>query len=368
MNQFLTKYDAEIEVIGPVFIGNGKEITKKEYLFFDNFQKIGVLDMPRFYSFLRRKGLQKKYEDFMMNNSGTDLRRWIRDNGLRAADVKPYMKYSIDVGDVDELGGKPKAVMEFIKDPYGKPYIPGSSIKGMLRTILLAYNIAADNKKYKNNTQQLLENIEYKAERKKYLKNDAKNLESSAFYSLNRPDTKQNDAVNDILSGLIISDSDYLNVDDLVLCQKIERKPDGNEKGLPLLRECIKPGTKIKFTVTINNNLNNIRKQDILNAVENFSDCYNKYFLSNFIGMDRVMDNTVFLGGGSGFVSKTVIYPLLGKEPGIDAAVKIFKNTHVPKEHKHDKDKAMHVSPHILKVTYIEGNVKQFGECRLKIV
>ena len=34
MNQFLTKYDAEIEVIGPVFIGNGKEITKKRIFIF----------------------------------------------------------------------------------------------------------------------------------------------------------------------------------------------------------------------------------------------------------------------------------------------------------------------------------------------
>ena len=41
-------------------------------------------------------------------------------------------------------------IISFIKDAYGKPYIPGSSIKGMLRTILLCYDIL-NNKNKKNN-------------------------------------------------------------------------------------------------------------------------------------------------------------------------------------------------------------------------
>lgn len=39
--------------------------------------------------------------------------------------------------------------MTCVTDPYGNPYIPGSSLKGMLRTILLSKDIDQDQIKYK---------------------------------------------------------------------------------------------------------------------------------------------------------------------------------------------------------------------------
>ena len=63
-----------------------------------------------------------------------------------------------------------------------------------------------------------------------------------------------------------------------------------------------------------------------------------------------MFDETVFLGGGSGFVSKTVIYSLLGEREGVQAVQDIFDKTYVPKEHKHYKDCRLGVSPHVLKM------------------
>lgn len=39
---------------------------------------------------------------------------------------------------------------------------------------------------------------------------------------------------------------------------------------------------------------------------------------------DRGKPNTVFLGGGSGFVSKTVVYPMFGEKEGIEITKDIF--------------------------------------------
>ena len=58
---------------------------------------------------------------------------------------------------------------------------------------------------------------------------------------------------------------------------------------------------------------------------------------------------------------------MLGKSEGIDATVKIFENTRVPREHKHYKDNGLGSSPHIVKCCYYQGVLKQFGECRIDI-
>ncbi|MBF0981001.1 MAG: hypothetical protein HXK71_06820, partial [Clostridiales bacterium] len=73
--------------------------------------------------------------------------KWLDDSNI---DVKQYLdctKYVIDSSGVEFSNGmKGINVMEFVKDAYGKPYVPGSSIKGMLRTILLSGRIWANKK------------------------------------------------------------------------------------------------------------------------------------------------------------------------------------------------------------------------------
>ena len=82
---------------------------------------------------------------------------------------------------------------------------------------------------------------------------------------------------------------------------------------------------------------------------------------------DQMFDETVFLGGGSGFVSKTVIYSLLGEREGVQAVKDIFDKTYVPKEHKHYKDCRLGVSPHVLKCTKYCGKTYMMGQCKFKI-
>lgn len=276
------------------------------------------------------------------------------------------MKYQIKYGKLSLERGKRLEILEFVKDPYGNPYIPGSSLKGMLRTILLAADIMNDSHKYQYDKSTLEKDLERHSANYKFPAKSIRGTEAKCFNLLNRKDTKS-DAVNDIMSGMIVSDSEPLTVNDLVLCQRVERKVDGTEKKLNTLRECIKPGCSIQFDLTIDESICNIKANQILATVEKFAEMYNECFVSKYKGMNLLDDNMVCLGGGVGFLSKTVVYPMFGEKVGLRKTQEIFEKTKVPRIHKHNLDSKIGVSPHIIKCAEYNGQTVQMGLCKIKI-
>lgn len=366
MNQYLKCYQVVMRTLGPVFVGSGNEIGKKEYVFL-NQKKIGVLDIQGVYGELCRIGKGNAFEDYLLGNNGMDLTLWLRKQNIRIEDMKPFVKYTLDCGDaIIEKGANKLHVMECIKDAYGNPYIPGSSIKGMFRTILLGTDILNSPQKYQNAKQNLRKNMNITTSRTNYLKRDAGDIERIAYRTLQREKTKPNDAVNDVMQGMIISDSEPLSAASLVLCQKVDLHTKGTERRLPILRECIKPNAEICFTITIDTKLCPLTETAIMEAVQIFIDSYYKKFTASFAGMEKPKATDVLLGGGCGFVSKTVIYPLLGKKEGLDIVPKVFEKTNVPKVHKHYLDKEYGVSPHTMKCTKYQGKTYQMGLCRIE--
>lgn len=365
MNNVIENHQAELEVIGPVFVGNGREISKKEYLFMG--KTIGIFDQYKLYRYMHKKGRIRQFEDFLLSDSRANLRNWLYQQNIKEAELRDCVKYQLDMGDTVLERGTRIQIMECIKNAKGEPFIPGSSIKGMLRTTIESAKILEEPKKYDIAARQLLYDVDKPNSRTWNLSRNDKSLGEETFNLLNRKDTKKADAVNDVLSGLIISDSEPLSVNDLVLCQKIERHTDGTEKRINLLRECLKPGTRIRFSITIDRSICSIGIEDIKKAVAAFAEQYHENFSSSFDGIDAPLNNEVYLGGGAGFVSKTVLYPLLGKRDGVNSAVKIFENTNVPRQHKHYQDKNHGVSPHIIKCTRYQGRTLQMGLCRISL-
>ena len=364
MERKLKTYQIHLKVNGPVFVGDGNEIQKKEYMFL-NRNTIGVIDGAKFYMLAKKLHLQNDFERFMIDDTREDLKHWCLRNHVSQNDLKNCMKYVENVGDRSEEKGKLQ-VMTCITDPYGNPYIPGSSLKGMLRTILLSRDILQNREKYRTDTRQIRSDLEVNRINRRILNNNIVKLEKNAFNSVRSSGKETVDF--DIMSGIIVGDSEPLSREDIILCQKWEQHTDGTYKTLNLLRECIKPGTVIKSTLTIDETLCNIKKKDILEAVQLFYEQYYQNFQKKFPRSDRRKPNTVFLGGGSGFVSKTVIYPLFGEKEGIETVKNIFDRTNVPKTHQHYKDTRMGVSPHILKCTRYQGKEYMMGECELNII
>lgn len=366
MNQYLKCYRVVMRTLAPVFIGSGREIWKEEYIFL-NRGKVGILDIDKLYGELCRLGKADAFEEYLLGRMNIDLTKWLEEQGIQTADIKPYMKYTLDCSDkIIEKDAKELQLMECMKDAYGNPYIPGSSLKGMIRTILLGADILNMPQKYRD-AKKNLSNVDSHASRYGYLKKNIGEIEGIAYRTLQRERNKPRNAVNDVLQGLKISDSEPLSVDTLTLCQKIDVPHSrGVENQIPLLRECIKPDTEICFSITVDTQLCPFTEKDILDAAKTFMDNYYDCFLSAFDGIKRPGDREVFLGGGCGYVSKTVIYPLYGKAEGIDVVSNIYEKTNVPPDHNHYLDREYRVSPHTLKCTKYLGKTYQMGLCRIE--
>ena len=136
MRESLRTYRLRLETLAPVFIGSGGKINKKEYIL-DGDEAL-IPDMRKMYEGLRRAGLAGEYEDYLLNEERGDLGIWLDRNRIGRETYLPWIAYTLDSGDVYFDNNRSREVMTFVKDAYGCPYVPGSSVKGMLRTVLLA--------------------------------------------------------------------------------------------------------------------------------------------------------------------------------------------------------------------------------------
>lgn len=364
MNTKLKVYRGNLLVKGPVFIGSGRSLNKKEYVLLNGGSGIGVVDQKKAYNFFMKKGLLGRYEDFMMRYGNSSLSSFLNSNHLKLQDIRSCFAYELDAGDELRSGGRETQIWECVKDPYGYPYVPGSSLKGMLRTILLADKIMRDPVKYSRDRNQIQRGAKQRNKRSHLLSDEMGELESRAFPTLNRPDTGRDDAVNDALSGLIISDSRPLSMKDCVVCKKIDVHVPRVERPLPIARECLRPGTRIEFDITIDTSVLDLNADNIMNAVKRFNSRYKEAFESKFNLQSQITDRTVFLGGGSGFVSKTILYPLLGSDDGLYTTADVLQAVS-KRGSRHYEDPKKGVSPRVLKCTHYQGRLLEMGACDL---
>lgn len=369
-NEFLKPYHLKIHALSPIHIGSGDKITKKEYIYLPWDGTVIVSDIGKLYDFVCRRGRRQQYMDYMLKNSRDELGGWFRDQGFQKKDYTQCQRYRMDAGDAFqcERNARPKEILCFVKDAYGLPYVPGSSIKGMLRTALLAWEIIHEEENFSRIRRDIQRNSGERARRDQCLSRGTSALEETAFHTLNRNEKRVQDAVNCNLAGLIVSDSDPIGLDRLTLSQKIDYTLDGKEKPLPVLRETLMPGTDIRFKITIDSSFCPYTIENILDALDEFQKICYTYFYSRFKRGSRA-EGTVWLGGGCGFLSKTVLYPMFGKG-AVEVADGIFRNT-LGKNyevHKHTKDKSLGVAPHVCKCTRYQGKLYDMGMGRIEVI
>lgn len=142
------------------------------------------------------------------------------------------------------------------------------------------------------------------------LKHEIRELEKDTFYCLQRDDKKSNNAVNDCMAGFCGRQlSGFCGMSDPE--QKIDVTLEGKRKSLPILRETLVPGTEIHFDLKIDSSLCAYTIEDIMECNAGIQrHLSNQYFYSRF-RRNIEEENAVFLGGGCGYVSKTVMYAML---------------------------------------------------------
>lgn len=182
-----------------------------------------------------------------------------------------------------------------------------------------------------------------------------------------------NDPVNSILRGLSVSDSEPIPDSELILVGKIDANEKGEYKKLPLCRECIRPGVRLRFQLTLDHSVlpAGFTAESLMQMIRDFDTFYQRTYLSRFSpprGAQGVAyQNALILGGGAGFFSKSLAYPYLGTPKGMQYTEKRMCEQF--RKHKHEKDIAEHgVSPHTMKYGMVEGKLYPYGVCEVSIL
>lgn len=393
----------EIECLSPVHIGSGDKLTAVEYIFDEKARQVYFLDQARWLQFLYRKRLTDEFLRHIRRTAeqlkskdpfcGQLLWDWLTQKGIRPDEIRNIAGTIGHVHTNNPLIDR-RSVNDIdrnITDAFGSAYIPGSSIKGVLRTGILS-NVVLKHKADYTEMWQRIERAVSNAKSRKdmdQLKFIGRDLEKQVFRKLDLRDEHGktcNGAVTDVLRGLIVSDATGVEpVHNTIIVQKLDgslAKAEGvNPCRLPLFRECIPAGTRLHFSVTAD--LNMLR----LIGIENINDIFSvtrEYVLRNLKFQEQAFTRAfdrqffaaqafneakqadLFLGGGTGFQYKTIMYDLAPNEEKGRAVITKYLDVVFP-EHKH-KIKDKDISPRTVKLTNQGQGHQLMGLCRLKEV
>lgn len=366
MNGIVKNYKIKLTTLAPVHIGSGEKLNKKEYVIFDSEKKIYILDRYKLIKEICNRRLDNDFEEFMLL-SNDSLHNWLNAHNFTEQQIKSLSMYSIDCSKTIDKIDRRTEIIEYIKDAYCLPYIPGSSIKGAIRTALMNYDIISNPSKYSMLKREIINCSPIDKNKNKpntkYLSFEGNKIEKITFNTLNLSDNV-NDAKNDILKGIVISDSTPLKLDDMILCRKIDLSVNKRKLEINTMRECIKPGITIEFDIQIDSSVCNISANTIMEALSANYKFYNEVFISYFTSSGSKSNANIYIGGGSGFGTKTALYAILDNHNRVKIASNLM---HIKfKNHFHNKDTI--VSPHMLKCTFYNGKLCEIGKCRLDII
>ncbi len=362
--EHLEVYDLIITTRSPLYIGSGNVCAKTDYLFDPRAEKVTMINTEALFAWLYKMRLVDSYEQFVLSGD-TRLYRFLKDHGITNQDLKNVSLYNVNAADALDDSHSLKEIHTFIRDSGHRAYIPGSSVKGAFRTIILAGLMAEkkigtwpndSNRGRKARQMQDLEGL--------YL--------NTLTLKKDKTGKRVNDPVNSILRGLCISDSEPISDSDMILVGKIDVNESGEYKKLPLCRECIRPDTRLKFKLTLDHSTlpGDFTIESLMRWILAFDDYYEETYLARF---DPPYDaasvsyrNAIILGGGAGFFAKTLTYPYLGVRDGMQYTESIMREQF--RRHGHEKDISKHgVSPHTMKYGKYRGELYPIGVCGVQI-
>ena len=353
MESYLKKYKFVFNTVGPVFVGSGQNLKKKEYIFDEKKGRVKIIDVNKMLGFIcKDKNLMRDYEKLMMSgDKNDDLQSFFNDHKISEKDYKNWILRECNVK--GNFNGED--INTFVRDGRGEAYIPGSSLKGMFRTVILSYLIRHADEAYKNEMRARVSE-DFSDEHL----DEVDKAMSVKFLHSKLTDSDRKDMVNSIMRGLIISDSKRIADKNMALYKKFDMSVKGEGHSLNLVRECVDFKVKIETTITIDTTIFPYTKDELFKMFEEFTQYYKEILEDKFKGCPKhsVSNKRFFLGGGAGFISKTDLYALFDdeeREKAIEITGRILDSKFHNKEHLSDA-KVHGISPRILKCVEIKGN------------
>lgn len=375
-----------LKVVTPINISDGIVLGAKDYLYDSRRQKVYFLNLHQWHMFIYKHVLLKKYESYLANfRDKQSLLEWLRMQGYDIDDVRTVITSEAQAT-VNLMDNEKKKTLNdinrHIQQPDGSLYVPGSSIKGVFRTAIL-YSLLQKRQdikvKYWRQIQEKISSNYFKPYRD--FNKLISDLENELLHTLRLVDgnIRSNNAVCSAMRGLQVSDTYASRNMQTAILQKVDGGFDkfgkASPKKLPIFRECMLPKAELFFDVKIEKavmstiGINTV--DDLLKATHSFfaavtdllQQAFGKEYQEAFQG---VAAGNMFLGGNTGFLSKTLLAMLAPDKDTAKNTIKVLLDKSF-KTHKHLlRDKV--IAPRTLKCTNYNGKLMLMGVAEVRKV
>lgn len=377
-----------LHVVTPINIADGVTLRAKDYLYDTRQRRVYFLNLHAWHWFVYKHKLLDKYEKYISNfKDRKSLLEWLQEQGYGLENLQDVIssEAQADASLVDAEKKTLHDINRHIRHGDGTQFVPGSSIKGVFRTAVL-YKLLQKRQdiksKYWRQIQGKISNNYLNPKRD--FDGLAKDLESELLHTLRLKDDKERNisnkkAVCSAMRGLQVSDTYASRNMQTAILQKVDGGFDkfgkASPKKLPIFRECMLPKAELFFDVKIEKAVMNTiginSVDDLLKATHSFcaavtdllQQAFEKEYQEAFQG---VAAGNMFLGGNTGFLSKTLLAMLAPDKDTAQNTIKVLLDKSF-KNHKHLlRDKV--IAPRTLKCTNYNGKMMLMGVAEVRKV
>lgn len=378
-----------LDIITPVNIASNEKLNTTDYIYDSKNQVAYFLNPLLWHKFIYTKKLFPAYMDFINDKTKPRkiLYKWLIEQGYNIEDIKEVVKYkliaheNIDKISKDSLND----IILQTKLIDGRAYIPGSTLKGLIRTAIL-YDLLQKNPHLKQRLWQSLEraiNGNKSYDEIKRVENNLNRLLTAEIEGIGKREYTKYDKKStkseyyNFMQGIKLSDAmAETKHNNLVLLKKIDLAVKDNyikENSLSVYRECIEPKTRFYFDMQIEKRftqkLNINSAEDILIMIQNFFDASNELLSSafgkdyGFLFNDTNLGNT-YIGGGTGFLTKTLVAYLAPTKMKAKEFISRYLNMKF-KQRVKPGIRDTKIAPRTLKATKYNGKLTLLGIAKI---
>lgn len=384
-----------LKCLSPVHVGDGNTLKSFEYLYDAEQQIVYFIDEAKWIDFLNRHQLIDAFALYLKqisealsrkdNYDGEYVWEWLLRQGIAAEELRQLAVHQARA-EANAMLADRQTLNDIVcqaTEGNGRPYIPGSTLKGALRTAIL-YALMKQNPELCDKYAEQLINERNDKNNNKKIKRADNDLEGKLLVKL-RPNRKArwkpNAQLLNVMRGLSVSDAHCVQEDQkTVIVRKIDAVMDADghnvtDKALPIVRECLPAGAELKFSITIQPAM---LKEVGIESIDQILACAREYLQSGLDLQEQVFGQAhskelaeartadILIGGGTGFISKTLAYPLFRDFAAGKAFVQTILQNNFRK-HKHDAlDTSL--APRTLKLTNNGMGYSLMGLCQLNEV
>lgn len=380
MNDFLESRICRLTCVAPVHIGSGEVLKSFEYLYDKDRQQVYFFNEGKWAQFLARNKLLDEFTAVLGRNSNfsrINIWQWLQGKGFSAEDCDDFIKRkAVLKAELSDKKGTLNDISAGICDGSGNLYVPGSSIKGMLRTGII-FHLLEHNPGVKAQLCRKMRVVLQADNWRRALRDLSDGIEKSF---LEYKDESKN--VHKWLAGLQVGDALAEDMAEPVsiIVQRVDGITYGAhsnqfENPLPLCCECIPAGSELRLRISMDKAM--LQKIGIGSIDEIFGYCrafmqrglklQEKVFGRKYGALfEEAKAADCFLGAGTGFLQKSLWLSLFADDAEAMRALRGFLDQSF-REHRHrELDRA--ISPRTIKLAVSGRRQQMMGLCKLEVI